>query len=60
MGSSNFFIRKAAVLGTGIMGPRIAAHLRELRRQSEVGVIMVTGRDDQLDRAGLARAHHGP
>ncbi|MCA8908297.1 MAG: 3-hydroxyacyl-CoA dehydrogenase/enoyl-CoA hydratase family protein [Rhodospirillaceae bacterium] len=27
MGSSNFFIRKAAVLGTGIMGPRIAAHL---------------------------------
>ncbi len=27
MGARNFFIRKAAVLGTGIMGPRIAAHL---------------------------------
>lgn len=25
--SRSFFIRKAAVLGTGIMGPRIAAHL---------------------------------
>jgi 3-hydroxyacyl-CoA dehydrogenase len=27
MGVGNFFIRKAAVLGTGVMGPRIAAHL---------------------------------
>lgn len=27
MGSKNFFIRKAAVLGTGVMGTRIAAHL---------------------------------
>ncbi|MGA8053440.1 MAG: 3-hydroxyacyl-CoA dehydrogenase NAD-binding domain-containing protein [Burkholderiales bacterium] len=27
MGSQNFFIRKAAVLGTGVMGLRIAAHL---------------------------------
>lgn len=27
MSSKNFFIRKAAVLGTGVMGLRIAAHL---------------------------------
>lgn len=28
MGSQNFYVRRAAVLGTGVTGLRIAAHLK--------------------------------